>query len=462
MSALFDSLFGATAIRGVFSDRARVQRMLDFEAALARAQGRAGIVPPAAAAAIAAACRVEAFDLDALAQAAATAGNPAIPLVKQLIERVARTSPDAAHFVHLGATSQDAIDTGCVLQLREAFALIEADFARLAATLAALADRYRNTLMVGRTLLQHAVPITFGLKVAGWLDAIDRHRARWRGMCARALVVQFGGASGTLAALGARGIDVATLLADELKLALPALPWHAHRDRPAEVATTCGLLAGSLGKIARDVVLLMQTEVSEVFEPAEEGRGGSSALPHKRNPVASLAVSAAALRVPNLVATMLAAMAHDHERAAGAWHAEWETLPEIVVLTGGALALIADTIDGLQVDALRMRDSLDTTRGLVLAEAVTTALGERVGQQSARELIERACRLASREGRLLRDVLADDAQVSQHLNAADLDRLFDPANYVGMTQQLIDRVLSSPLPSWERGGGEGASDRQPS
>ncbi len=443
MSALLDPLFGATAMRSVFSDRARVQRMLDFEAALARAQARAGIVPPAAAAAIAAACRVEAFDLDALAQATAKAGNPAIPLVKQLTERVARTNPDAADFVHLGATSQDAIDTGCVLQLREAFELIESDLTRLAASLAVLADRHRNTLMAGRTLLQHAVPITFGLKAAGWLDAISRHRARWREMQERALVVQFGGASGTLAALGARGLDVATLLADELKLALPALPWHAQRDRLAEVATTCGLLAGSLGKIARDIVLLMQTEVAEVFEPVEEGRGGSSALPHKRNPVAALAVAAAALRVPNLVATMLAAMAQDHERAAGAWHAEWETLPEIVVLTGGALALIAETIDGLEVNAARMRDNLDATRGLVLAEAVAMALGERIGRRAARDVIERACRLANRDRRHLRDVLAEDAQVSQHLSAAELDRLFDPANHVGVTQQLIDRVLKS-------------------
>lgn len=433
-------------MRVVFSDHVRLQRMLDFEAALARAEARVGVIPPSAAPAIEAKCRAELFDMDALARATALAGSPAIPMVKQLTALVAEGEPDAMRFVHWGATSQDAIDTGLVLQLRDALDLIEADLAQLAMALAQLTRDHRLTPVVGRTWLQHALPITFGLETAGWLDATNRHRARLREIRPRALTLQFGGAVGTLAALGSRGLDVAAALAEDLGLALPDLPWHSHRDRVAEVGTTLGLLVGTLGKIARDVSLHMQTDVAEVFEPAAEGRGGSSTMPHKRNPVGSVASLAAAIRVPALVSVMLTGMVQEYERGAGGWQAEWETLPELVTLTAGALRHMLDVVSGLEVDAARMRQNLETTRGQILAEAVAMALGASLGRLAAHRLVGEACHRASEEGRHLRDVLAEDARVRAQLAPADLDRLFDPVNYVGVVAALIDRTIAASRP----------------
>ena len=373
---LLDPLFTTDEIREVFSDRARLQGMLDFEAALARAEARTGVIPKAAAPAIEAKCRAELLDAEALARAAALAGNTAIPLVKQLTALVGKDDAEAMKFVHWGATSQDAMDTGLVLQLRAALDLIEAELARLDDAVAKLADKHRATPVVGRTWMQHALPVTFGLKAAGWLDAIGRHRARIRELRPRLEAVQFGGAAGTLASLGARGSDVAQALAEELKLGLPALPWHTHRDRVAEVATALGLLVGTLGKIARDISLQVQTEVGELAEPAGEGRGGSSTMPHKRNPVSCAAVLATAVRVPGLVSIMLSGMVQEHERALGGWQAEWDTLPEIVMLAAGALRQVTYLAAGIEVDAARMRRNIDATHGQILAEAVTMALGE--------------------------------------------------------------------------------------
>src|SRR5215470_14750456 len=330
--SLLGRLFRWDAVEQFLGDRARVQSLLDFEAALARAEARTGVVPAAAASVIAARCSADLVDMEALARGAALAGNLAIPLVKQLTALVAADDAEAARFVHWGATSQDAIDTGLVLRLRGATRQIAAELERLAGALASLADAHRDTLVAGRTWMQQAVPTSFGLKAAGWLDAVQRHRERLAELRRRALVLQFGGAVGTLAALGERGNDVAAALAEELELSRPDLPWHAHRDRVAEVATTLGLLTGTLGKIARDLSLHSQTEVAELFEPGGEGRGGSSTMPHKRNPVASAVVLAAATRVPGLVATLLAAMLQEEERGLGGWQAEWEVLPEVVGL----------------------------------------------------------------------------------------------------------------------------------
>ncbi|HEX7954357.1 MAG TPA: 3-carboxy-cis,cis-muconate cycloisomerase, partial [Burkholderiales bacterium] len=337
MTRLLDPLLRTDAMREAFSDRAHLQGMLDFEAALARVEARLGVIPKAAAPAIAAQCRAALFDIQALAQAAAPAGNTAIALVKALTARVAKSNLRAAGYVHWGATSQDALDTGLMLQLRQALALVDADLKRLADALARLAKKYRRTPMAGRTWMQQALPVTFGLKAAGALDAVQRHRAQLRDLRDRALTVQFGGAAGTLASLGKRGPEVARALAAELKLRDPDLPWHAHRDRVAQVATTLGLLVGTLGKIARDVALMAQTEVGEAFEAHAPGRGASSTMPHKRNPVGCAVVLAAATRVPGLVSVMLAAMVQEHERGLGGWQAEWETLPEICMLTAGAL-----------------------------------------------------------------------------------------------------------------------------
>jgi 3-carboxy-cis,cis-muconate cycloisomerase len=440
---LLDPLFRSQPVEKVFSNRATLQGMLDFEAALARAESRAGFIPASAAPAIEAKCRAELYDMTALARTAANAGNLAVPMVKQLTLLVAQKDKEAAHYVHWGATSQDAIDTGRVLQLRQALALISAELDLLAVVIGELVHKNRATLVAAHTWMQQALPTTFGLQAVGWLDAIDRHRARLAETQERCLVLQFGGAVGTMAALGTRGLDVATALAKELQLPLPELPWHTHRDRMGEIATTLGLLTGTLGKVARDISLHMQTEVNEVFEPSADGRGNSSTLPHKRNPVTSAVVLSAALRVPSLVGTMLAALIQEQERGLGGWHAEWEALPEIVRLTAGALHHLTSTISELEIDAERMRQNLDVTQGLIFAEAVAMALAEKIPRTDAHELVQMACKRARDARRDLRSVLAQDAVVKASLSDAELDRLFAPGNYLGVADQLIDRVLAS-------------------
>lgn len=438
---ILDPLFRSPSLDAVFSDAERVQAILHFEAALSRAQATVGIIPEANARAIAAKCRVENFDLNLIAQGAANAGNLAIPIVKMLTEAVARDDKDAARFVHWGATSQDAIDTGVVLQLRRALELLDQDLVRLSSTLSELAGKHRGTPMVARTWMQQALPTTFGFVVAGWLNAILRHRVRLAELGRRVLTLQFGGAVGTLAALGSTGATVAKTLAHELKLELPPAPWHAHRDRIAEVATTLGLCMGTLGKIARDISLHTQTELAELFEPTGEGRGGSTTMPQKRNPVTCAVILAAAQRVPGLVSTLLGAMMQEEERGLGGWHAEWETLPELVGLVGGALHHLADMLPGLEVDTDRMRENLDITRGLIFAEAVSVALGDRMGKMPAHMLVEAACRKARVEKRHLKDVLREEPGWQGHLSAADLESLFDVRNYLGSAEEFTTRVL---------------------
>ena len=439
---LLDPLFTTETMRGIFSDHARVQAMLDFEAALARAEARAGIVPTVAATAIGAQCRAELFDFEALASGTAKAGSPVIPLIKQLTARVAASDAEAARHVHWGATTQDAMDTGLVLQLRAALASIGTDLERLSVALAALARAHAGTPLAGRTWLQQGPPVTLGLKAAGFLSAVERHRTRVAELEGGIATLQFGGAVGTLAALGPRSGEVATALADDLRLPLPDIAWHSHRDRIAEVATTFGLLAGSLGKIARDVALHSQTEVAELSEPVAEGRGGSSTMPHKQNPVAAAVVLAAAARAPGLVATMLGAMIQEDERGLGGWHAEWETLPELVGLTAGALHHLTDTMAGLRVDPARMAANLEATHGLVFAEAVQMAVAEKAGRAAAQRLLETACRRAQADGRHLREVLADDPTVGRHVSPEELERLFDPRRYIGAADALVERVLA--------------------
>jgi 3-carboxy-cis,cis-muconate cycloisomerase len=438
-------MFAGPDMLAVFSDQAAVRRMLDFEAALARAEAAHGVIPAAAAAPIAACCKVEQLDLPALSQAAAAAGNLAIPLVKQLTAAVLRDDAEAGKYVHWGATSQDAIDTGLVLQLRDALDLLDADIAALADALASLARAHRDTTMVGRTWMQHALPTSLGLKAAGCLDAVLRHQQRLKDVRGRALALQFGGAAGTLASLGGTGtgLAVAATLAQELGLALPDLPWHTHRDRVAEVATVLGLLTGTLGKMARDISLLMQTDVGEVAEPSAPGRGGSSTMPHKRNPVGCAAALTAAMRVPALVSTMLSGMVQEHERALGGWQAEWDSLPDIVLLASGALRQMRDVAAGLEVDAARMRANLELTHGLIMGEAVMLALGAAIGRMAAHKLVEQASKQAAASGRHLREVLGSDAEVGRHLSPEALDKLLDPANYRGEAGAFVDRVLAT-------------------
>ena len=297
--------------------------------------------------------------------------------------------------------------------------------------------------MAARTWMQQALPITLGVKIAGWLDAVVRHKSRLEETRKRCLVLQFGGAAGTLAALGPKGPDVASFLAAELKLALPTVPWHSHRDRVAEVATTLGLCAGSMGKIARDISLHMQTEVGEISEPAGEGRGGSSSMPHKRNPVTSSVILAAAARVPGLVGTMLTAMVQEDERGLGGWQAEWETLPEVVQLTAGAVRHLSAIVPVLEIDAERMRKNLDITNGLIFAEAVSMALGEKIGRAQAHELVQAACQRSAKEKRALRAILSADPRISKELSASELNRLFDPRHYLGAADEFVYRVVAA-------------------
>ena len=441
--SLLDPLFRWDALEELFTDRARVQGVLDFEDALARAESRLGIIPQAAAPAITAKCRADLIDLPSLAHAAARAGNLAIPLVKQLTDQVAKDDAEAARYVHWGATSQDAIDTGFILQLRSALDLFGAELDRLSGSLAILAESHRATPVAARTWMQQALPTTFGLIAAGWLDAVMRHRQRLGETQERAIVLQFGGAVGTIAALGDRGLEVANALGKELNLRVPEVSWHSHRDRVAEVASTLGLCTGTLGKIARDISLHAQTEVAEIFEPAGEGRGGSSTLPHKRNPVTAAVVLAAATQVPGLVATMLTAMIQEQERGLGGWHAEWETMPQLIGLAGGALHRLAKMIPHLEIDTAKMRQNLDVTRGLIFAEAVQMALAARVGRMAAHQQVEAACRRAQKEQRHLREVLEADSEIAKHLTSQDIQRLFEPTAYLGVADQLIDRVLEA-------------------
>jgi 3-carboxy-cis,cis-muconate cycloisomerase len=443
MPSLLTPLFSSPAMRLVVDDRVRLQRMLDVEAALARAEAAIGIIPASAADPIVKACQADRYDLAALAEQAVLTGNVAIPLVKALTDEVAKTDADAARYVHWGATSQDIIDTALVLELRAVIDTLIPDLDRAIDGFTKLAGRNRRQPAVARTWLQHALPMPFGLKVAGYAAALSRARERLRRVRKESLVLQFGGGAGTLAALNDRGLDVSERLAALLDLPLPEAPWHSHRDRLADVASCLAILAGTCGKIARDVSLMMQTEVGEAFEPAAAGKGASSTMPHKRNPVGAAIALAAAAMAPNLAATILAAQVQEHERAAGAWQTEWPTFPALALVVSAAAAAIADIGAGIEIDADRMRTNLDISHGLIMAEAVSFALAAKIGKQAAHTLIEEASRKALSEKKNLRDVLLADERVNAHLNVIELGRLFEPMSYQGAAQTFIDRLIAS-------------------
>jgi len=436
-SDLLGPLFGDAEVADHLSDRARLQAMLDVEVALADVEGGLGVIPAGAVNAIRAAARADRYDHGVIAAEAARDGNLAIPLVRHLTRAVAAIDPQAARYVHWGATSQDILDTGLVLQLQRAVPLITRHLDRAAAASASHARRHVDTIMPGRTWLQQSTPVTFGVKAAGWLDALLRQRTALEGALEDVRVVQFGGASGTLAALGDQGLAVADLLAARLDLAAGDMPWHAHRDRLARLACALGVACGTLGKIARDVSLLAQTEVGEAAEGAS---GGSSAMPHKQNPVGASVALAAAVRAPGLVATLLAAMPQEHERGLGGWQAEWVTLPELVLLTAGAARAVASMLEGLVVDEGRMRENLERTHGLIASEAVAMALAAHVGRSEAHRLVEHAAQLAQ-GGVTFADALASDPAVTRHLTRADIDRHLSPERYVGAVRGLVERVV---------------------
>jgi 3-carboxy-cis,cis-muconate cycloisomerase len=437
-SLLFRDAFGTPVMRGIFEDAALLARYTEIEMALARVQGRLGVIPAAAAQDIAQRCDAAKLDLARLKKETETVGYPILPLVRQL----AAQCGEAGKFLHWGATTQDIMDTAVVLQVRDAFRLIDSDLVALRAILLRQARRYRDTPMAGRTHLQQALPITFGYKLAIWLAMMDRHAERLQQLKPRVLVGQFAGAAGTLASLGTRGMEVQTALMEELHLGQPIATWHAARDGLAEALNFLGLVTGSLGKMAFDVMLMASTEVAEVSEPFVQGRGASSTMPQKRNPISSELILAAAKAVRQHAGLMLDAMVQDFERATGPWHAEWIALPEAFILTGGALHQAQFMLGGLIVDEARMRKNLDMTNGLIVAEAVMMGLAPHLGRNEAHDIVYDACRAVAEEGGSLADALARVPQVAQHLDRAALDKLTDPANYLGAAREMVDRVLA--------------------
>jgi 3-carboxy-cis,cis-muconate cycloisomerase len=439
-STILGNLVGTEAMRAVFSDDNRTQRYLDVEAALARVQARLGIIPQASAGEIERNCRVDRIDMAKLRTQTESAGSPVVGVVHQL---VALCAEPHGRYCHWGATTQDITDTATALQVRDALALIDTELASVAEALAGLALRYRDTPMAGRSHLQQASPITFGYKAACLLSAIERHRARLVEIRPRALVGEFGGAVGTLASLGNAGLDVQAGLMKELGLGQPDISWHTQRDRIAELGCFLGLVTGTLAKLAVDTKLMMQTEVGEVAEPFAPGRGASSTMPQKRNPVSSVYLHACAAVVRQHAALLLEAMAADHERASGPWHIEWIVLPEAFVLTAGALGHARTIVDGLQVDTVRMRENLELTHGLIVAEAVMMGLAPHLGRERAHELVYELCRAASERKRPLLDLLAETSEVTAHLDRNRLAALCEPANYLGLAGRMVDRVIAA-------------------
>ncbi|MBO1114343.1 class-II fumarase/aspartase family protein [Bordetella petrii] len=442
-SSIFKDMFGTAAMRAVFDDAATLRRYVETEVALARVQAGLGIIPRPAADAIAARADASRLDLDVLKAETEIVGYPILPLVRQL----ARMCGPEGEYLHWGATTQDIMDTATVLQVRDALALVEADLAELDGILDALAQRYRDTPMAGRTHLQHALPITFGYKAAVWLLMVRRHRERLTQLRPRVLVGQFGGAAGTLASLGGQGLAVHEALMRELGLHSAPVTWHVARDGLAEAVQFLGLVTGSLGKIALDIMLMMTNELAEAFEPFVKSRGASSTMPQKRNPISCELMLSASKTVRQHAGLALDAMVQDFERATGPWHIEWSAIPESFVLTAGALRQAKFMLGGLEVDTQRMRRNLDLTGGLIVSEAVMMGLAPHLGRQVAHDVVYDACREAMAERRPLADVLAGEPRIAAHLDRAAIDRLCDPANYLGAAPQMVDRMRGFGLQS---------------
>jgi 3-carboxy-cis,cis-muconate cycloisomerase len=438
-SAIFRDIFTTAEMRHVFSDEARTGYYLEIEAALARAQARLGIIPEKAATEIVRQCRIENINLARLKQQTERIGYPILGVVQQIVGLCA---DGLGEWCHWGATTQDITDTAVILQIRAALDLVEKDMEAIAAALADLSRRHRDTPMAGRSNLQQAVPLTFGFKTAALLAAMQRHRERLAQLRPRVLVGEFGGAVGTLASLGADGLKVQAELMKELGLGQPEIAWHTVRDRIGEVGCFLGLVTGTLGKISMDVKLLMQTEVAEVYEPFHEGRGSSSTMPQKRNPVSSLYIHSTVALVRQHVAALLEAAVADHERSTGPWEIEWISLPEIFLLSSGALKQTRLLVEGLEVDAERMRANLDMTKGMIVSEAVMMGLGPHLGRQRAHDLVYDICRKVVATGEPLADLLAKDADISKHLTRAEIDKMCDPAGYLGQAGEMVDRVLA--------------------
>ena len=446
-SALLSPIFTSASVAETFSDRAVLQAMLDFEAALAEAEEELGVTPARSAGPIAAACKADLYDIAALGKEAALAGNVAIPLVKAL---TAKVREPARFYVHWGATSQDVIDTAFMLCVRAALKVMRADLREAIEAAIALVSAHRQTIMPGRTLMQQAVPISFAFKAAGWLSGLTGAAERLRWVAANAVVFQFGGAAGTLAALGEHGLQVRTALARRLELAEPDITWHTQRSRILDFSSALANVSVACAKIATDILLLMQSEVAEAHEPAAAGKGGSSTMPQKRNPVGAIAIRANHRRIAGFLATIVASLEQEHERGAGGWAAEWETLRDLCCLAAGSLEKLRDMLKGLEIDAARMRENLDATLGLTLAESLTMALAGKIGLPEAQHRVAAISKLALARKVSLAEVARTEPAVAGNLSADEIDRALDPSRYLGSADAMIDAALAAAAREMER------------
>ena len=438
-SSIFQGLFSSDAMRAVWSDENRTRKYLDVERALARVQGRLGLIPQEAADEIVSHCELDQIDMARLRQQTERIGYPILGVVTQ-VNQLCRDK--LGEYVHWGATTQDITDTATVLQIREALVLVDDELAAIAQALAKLAREHRLTPVIGRSNLQQAIPVTFGYKMAGLLSAVLRHRERITQLRERVLVGEFAGAAGTLASLQTGAMETQAALCAELGLQQPVIAWHTIRDNIAEVGAVLGLIGGTLGKLSTDVKLMMQTEVAEVFEPYHPGRGSSSTMPQKRNPIASCYIHAAISVVRQHAAALMDAMVADHERSTGPWEIEWIVLPEAFCLMAGALKHSRAVLEGLEVDPEAMRRNIDMTHGLVMSEAVMMGLGHHLGREYAHDLVYELCRDALKQRRPLLDLLCENAEIMRHVNREQLAAMCEPDNYLGQSGVMVDRVLA--------------------
>ena len=439
-SSIFQGIFSSDEMRHVWSDENRTSKYIDVERALAIVQGRLGLIPQEAADEIVSHCRLDQIDMARLRQQTERIGYPILGVVTQ-INQLCRDK--LGEYVHWGATTQDITDTATVLQIREALAIVERELAAISAAMAKLAKEHRDTPVIGRSNLQQAIPVTFGYKMAGLLSAIERHRERLAQLKERVLVGEFAGAAGTLASLERGAMETQAGLCAELGLKQPVIAWHTIRDNIAEVGAFLGLVGGTLGKLSMDVKLMMQTEVGEVYEPYHHGRGSSSTMPQKRNPISSCYVHAAISVVRQHAAALMDAMVADHERSTGPWEIEWIVLPEAFCLMAGALKQSRFVLEGLQVDAQAMRRNIDMTEGLVMSEAVMMGLGPYIGREYAHDLVYDLCRQALAEKKPLLELLVAHPEIAKHVDRKALQDMLDPANYLGQSGHMVDRVLAS-------------------
>lgn len=438
-SVLFRDSFGTPAMRAVFDDRELIRKYVEVEIALAKAEAKCGVIPQEAADEIAATCDADTLDFDLLRHETEIVGYPILPLVHQISKQAGKSGG----YVHWGATTQDIMDTAVALQIRDGLEIVENDINELRKILADLSTRYRDTPMAGRTHLQQALPVTFGYKTAIWLDMFDRHLERLQQLKPRVLVGEFAGAAGTLASLGDKGLDVQKVMMEVLGLGAPVSTWHVARDGFAEAINFLGLVTGSLGKIAYDVMLMASNEFGELYEPFVKGRGASSTMPQKRNPISSELMLACAKGVRQQAGLMLDAMVQDLERATGPWHAEWIAIPESFVLAAGSLNQAKFMLSGLIVDEKAMAKNLDMTKGLIVAEAVMMGLAPYIGRQDAHDVVYDACRVVNEQGGRLADVLNGMPSISSRLAPEIIEQLTDPKNYLGMAPQMVDQVLAN-------------------